>query len=382
MKRLTLIIFILLLGGCYNYKELNDLAIISGMGIDKDNDNFILTIQIINTEKDGILSDSSQTKFITYKGEGKTLEEAYRNIIKNMPKQIYPDSMQIIVINEDVLSNLDDILDMFFRKTEFDKQFYTLISKDKANDILNVVTNIEQINSKKIKDGLILNSNYLGTSRIVTYEDILMKYLNNKIDIAIPSIYIENNSNESNNLNNIEKTDNNTSLKLGRIAIFEKNKLVGYLSNEESIDYNILTNNISNTIISIPYNNGYTILELNNIKSNIKLIKNTNNIDIKIKANASIAEITSDIDLENISEFNKINILANQYLENRILSTLETLKKYNSDILGIEDLYYKRNNAYYKKMDFYLSNINININSNINVSSKGNTIKVIKNENQ
>ena len=39
-KKIILVIFIFLLTGCYDYKELNDLAIISTIGIDKDKDDY------------------------------------------------------------------------------------------------------------------------------------------------------------------------------------------------------------------------------------------------------------------------------------------------------------------------------------------------------
>ena len=54
MKKFVLIIitlFILLISsGCYNYKEINDMAIVSSIGIDKDNknDKYTVSAQIMN----------------------------------------------------------------------------------------------------------------------------------------------------------------------------------------------------------------------------------------------------------------------------------------------------------------------------------------------
>ena len=57
MKKFVLIIitlFILLISsGCYNYKEINDMAIVSSIGIDKDNknDKYIVSAQIMNSKE-------------------------------------------------------------------------------------------------------------------------------------------------------------------------------------------------------------------------------------------------------------------------------------------------------------------------------------------
>ena len=40
MKKIILIIFIVLLTGCYDYRELNDIAIISGVGISKEDNEY------------------------------------------------------------------------------------------------------------------------------------------------------------------------------------------------------------------------------------------------------------------------------------------------------------------------------------------------------
>lgn len=52
MKRLLLGVFIILiLTGCWNRRELNEMAITYGLGIDKDGDDFVVTAQVINPEQ-------------------------------------------------------------------------------------------------------------------------------------------------------------------------------------------------------------------------------------------------------------------------------------------------------------------------------------------
>ena len=54
MKKLLILLIIpFILSGCYDYNELNDLAIISGIGIDYENEEYIVTYEILSTKKEG-----------------------------------------------------------------------------------------------------------------------------------------------------------------------------------------------------------------------------------------------------------------------------------------------------------------------------------------
>ena len=50
-KIYIIIVFSCLLTGCYNYREINNLAITSAVAIDKIDDEFEITVQVINTKK-------------------------------------------------------------------------------------------------------------------------------------------------------------------------------------------------------------------------------------------------------------------------------------------------------------------------------------------
>ena len=47
MKKILLVLMCLMMCGCYDYKELNQISIIGGIGIDYDNE-YIVSLEIIN----------------------------------------------------------------------------------------------------------------------------------------------------------------------------------------------------------------------------------------------------------------------------------------------------------------------------------------------
>ena len=50
IKKILVIITILLLTGCYDNKELNNIAILSAVEINKIDNNFIINAQIVNPQ--------------------------------------------------------------------------------------------------------------------------------------------------------------------------------------------------------------------------------------------------------------------------------------------------------------------------------------------
>ena len=119
LKYLILLIVPLLLTGCYNYQELNDLAITTGMSIDYDKETkqFKVIAQVINPVKEQDAKSSTETSFINYTSKGKSLREAIRTIILDSPKRLYGSQLQILILSENVLDEkLPDIIDFFIRE--------------------------------------------------------------------------------------------------------------------------------------------------------------------------------------------------------------------------------------------------------------------------
>ena len=59
MKKYIIIFFSIFLVGCQNYRELNNSAIVSAIGIDTENNSYKVSTQIVNTEK----SNDEQEKY-------------------------------------------------------------------------------------------------------------------------------------------------------------------------------------------------------------------------------------------------------------------------------------------------------------------------------
>ena len=166
MKKLLLILITLtFLTGCYNYRELNDLAIVTAVSISKEKDNYNIAVQVVNPKKDQDTSSSNEPDFIVYKSKGKTLQAAFESLVKESPKRMYKTQMQILIIDEKMAkNNIKEVFEYLARDPEIRNEFNVLIGK--SDNILETPTPLDNLSSQNILDSLKASSKYLGNTNL------------------------------------------------------------------------------------------------------------------------------------------------------------------------------------------------------------------------
>ena len=387
MRKLFLIFPLLfILTGCYNYHELNDLAIVSAMSISKSNDSYHIAIQVVNTVKEQDATSSDEPSFITYKASGKSLQKAFSNIIKDTPKKIYGNQMQLLIIDEGLArEGISDILDFLARDPNIRNEFYVAIGRDK--DILDVLTPLDNVSGKNILDKLKASNEDLGIANMVTFNDLIANFQNKNIEVALPTIKIEGNRSEDDVKSDLEESFPDKRIVISNLSIFKNNKLLGYLNERESLAYNFIMDNITHAIIVNKYkNSSYIALELINSKTKKDIDIKNKLVKINIKGKASITESNYNINLTNEENIKKIEKDLNKNIEKIIKESIDNnASKYSSDIYGFKEMCYKSSPKYYKKVykewdkDLF-NNIKVKVKSDIEIVEQGNLLGGIKHE--
>jgi len=383
-KKILLILIIFLLTGCYDHKELNTIAILTATEINKTDDEYVINAQVVNPQSPD-KTITVQAPFIIYTGKGKTIQEAYRQIKLQSSRYLYPNHLQIIIINEKIAKeDITQIIDFYLRNPAFRTEFNVLIGKN--DNILNITTPIDIISSSSILESLETSNKYLGITNLVTFNELTSMYLNPNQEITLPSIEAVNYEEKSDTKENTESTKVNSMYKLSTIAVFKDNKLKGYLTEEESITYNLLLNNTKNTIITYEcQKNKYINLET--IKTESKISTKNNEITIELNISGNINESTCNTNLKNIKEMKKTEENIANYLKNQIKKDIDNIRKnYNSDIFGLLEIIYKKdyNNYQLIKDTWYKNtyqNIKINIKPTVKIIGIGNVSEGINEKN-
>lgn len=110
MKKILIIILILI--GAYlfkvpEYRELNDIAIIEGIAVDYDGNNYKLYLREVIPIK-GDQGIDYEYKY--YEGVSSSLEDSYEEVLSNTKKKLYLKRCKFLVTN---MYSSDDIIDIF-----------------------------------------------------------------------------------------------------------------------------------------------------------------------------------------------------------------------------------------------------------------------------
>lgn len=374
-KKILLIFLMLLLTGCYDKKELNEIGVMSATEINKIDNEFIVNVQVVNPQSPD-KTTNVQAPFIMYTGKGRTIHEAYRDIKKQSSRFLYPNHMEILIINEKLAKeDVSQIIDFYLRIPDIRTEFNVLIGKD--DDILNVTSPIDDISATSILNTMKTNNKYLGITNLITFNEFANMSINKNLEIILPSIKLTEKTEESEKTENTESTTIKSLYDLDTLAVFKDNKLEGYLTRTESIVYNVIKNKTKIVLINYECEKEkYITIEATDIKSNID-IKN-NEINISMKMSGNINENMCNINLTKENEIKNLQKQLENYIKELSIESIDNIRKeYKTDVFGFLDIIYKTDYNMYKKIkntwyDETYQNIKINIKPKITLIGKGN----------
>jgi spore germination protein KC len=350
-KKLILIIFILgLTTGCYDYIELNNLAIVSGISIDYYDDEFHVAFEILNTKNRE--ENSNEEKVYIATGSGSTITDAFFDTSLSIAKTTYVAHLKTVIIDEEVARNhTEEIIDFLIRDNYIRNIFYLVMARDTtAYEVLTCTDTNNPVSSSAIKD-LIESVYYVNNiSSKLNFEKFVVNIIDEYKDTYISSIEIENET-----------------LKLGPIAVFKDYNMQGYLTENESATFNILSNATEENHFTITCpndtDNFITFSSYASPKSSIQV--NSNKATIKSEIEVRIIENHCNMDFKDTNTYLELQESLESSLKKDMKKLINTLINYNSDSLAINHTYYEKNKKGidFKSLDYeYKTKVYINRN--------------------
>lgn len=383
MKRIKFLILLLpLLSGCYNYRELNELGITTAVSIDYKDNNFYVIAEVINPIKQQDASSSNNSPFVNYNSSSSSLQDAFRKVVLESPRQLYAAQLEIIVLSEEVVNNhLEEVLEYFARDPESRTEIKIIVAKtEDSTKAITLQTLLTSLSSSNIIKSLDLQSKVLGMSYPVTLNELLNMYIDPYLEVVLPSMTLYGNYEIGDEKENITTSSPKAIVKIDGSTITKDNKILGYLDLEESKILNLINGKLKETIIKMNYYDGYIIFEPNRIKVSRELDIKNNIIKINISGYSKTKEIQSNINLKDPKEVKKLNKALNMELEKKITDTFNSIReKYDTDVFGFQELYYRTNYKYFKENctnwyeDIY-PKIKLEVKANVRLYEKGSTL--------
>lgn len=375
IKRLISVVLIIgiciPLSGCWNYRGLNKVSIVTGVAIDRntENNNYQLTIETIDVSSAG---KEGTGKSQLVEGEGKTIFEAVRNAKKRLVKKLYVSDVKVIVISNQIArqEGIKSSLDWFIRDAETRETAIPIISQEQtAKEILAAGGVDDKIISEELEK--IIDSDRKITAsakKIASYQTFNILQSGKETALVLPAVHCTSNKDKK-------------VVELNGTAVFKEDKLQGYLSPEETRYYLFAVDEIAGGIMTFPLNqNNQDNLALeiskNKTKKSYSYDGNRLKVFLDINTTAKLGEVNFDVD---ILEKNNIEEIKSAFTS-AFMQRVETVIKkgqieFNCDIFGVGTMIHKSDPALWYKLkenwDYYIQTMEVEIRPEVVIVNTG-----------
>lgn len=353
-----LILFLIVSTGCWNRRELNDLAIEVAMGIDKSGDQYQITSQVVDpgevAAKEG---GGARTPVITYQAKGDNPFEARRKMTTISPRKIYASHIRVVVIGEELAKEgIGDVLDYLSRDHEHRTDFFIIVAKDtSAEKVLKILTPLEKIPANKLYTSLESSEKAWAPTSGVTLDELISDIVSTGKHPVLTGLQVKGEQKIGESRENVEEIGTPAQLQYSGIGVFKNDKLIDWLNEEESKGYNYIIDNVKSTVghVACP-NGGSLVLELMNSQTNVKgKVKNGNpQIDITISIENNVGAVQCQIDLMKTKTIAELEKRAEQKVKSIIEQTINQVQEeYQVDIFGFGEAIHRADPKVWKKIE-------------------------------
>jgi Ger(x)C family germination protein len=368
--KMSMCIFIVMtLSACWSARELNDIAIVMGVGIDKAKElnELDMTVQVVDpTQIKGGAKDSTgnggrKEAFINLENTGITISEALKGINRKLDRELFFSDNQIIVIGKSLAEEgIGKKLDFFLRHRETRLLVWVLVSKETAREVLDISPKIESISANNIAE-LIKIEKENSQITAVNLKDFSAKLMSKTTAPVAPMIEVV--TEKSGSIVYIAET-----------AVFKKDKMIGKLDNKETKGYLWITNEVKRGIIELAVPNINEVVSLETTRSKSKITPKMKDgkivFNIEIKEEGDLADQLSIENLAKPAAFEKLEKSKAASIKNEIMAAVKRAKELNADIFGFGDKVHQHYPKEWKKLQYEWDKIFPEVEVEVKVEAK------------
>ncbi len=318
------------LSGCWNYTEIDDMSIVAGVAIDKNEkeNNLQLTVEMVDTQGE---TQQSQASFKMISLTGNTMFDIVRNMISLVGKKLFWSHAKVIILGEEVARDgLIKVIDWYSRDTETRADVFLFVSSEKnARSILDLNSVTKTIISYELAQ-MMKDETFISTAPVVEIWDFIDKVETSGNEAVAPLIYI--------NEENDQKSE-----RVNGTAVFVKDRMVGKLDGEETKYTLFAKNKIKGGVLKVENAQGIPTYSLeilsNRTKVRPKWVDGRIELQIHTVTHTGLDEAMSSKGLAGEESIQIIEKRASEALQQNILSVIRKVQRdYHADIFGFGEV--------------------------------------------
>lgn len=345
MKKLRLIVIFCaaaaLLAGCWNYREVESLTIVSAMAVDKGRDGYKyhLTFQYLYMST----GSGGETHAELLESDGDTIFDAVRNAITQSRSTLFFCDCKTVILSREIAEEgISPVLDWFDRNVEARITTRLLVCTDNdAGEILKHRADQDEITGFTIARMITSSVNNLGKLPDVQLFELNTLLANEGVEPVLPSIALR-------------VSDTDTLPELQGMAVFKRDRLLGFLDDIDSRYVLAASGQIFGGVIltDVDGQGGNIALDIeeNSIDLSFSLVDGAPRMGLHVKTLTNLAEENTADSIVKKLGIEKVQEIAAQSEQQKIQSVIwKVQNQYDSDIFGFGDYVRRTNPAYWKE---------------------------------
>jgi spore germination protein KC len=344
----------MLLTGCWDRKELNQIGIAMAIGLDKSEDGKIqLTSQIVRPSAMEKKGGGNQPPYELVISSGDTIFEAIRHTVKEFDRRSFFSHIKVIVVGEDFArEGLGETIDFITRSHELRKTTLLVVaSGSKASEVIGIKHGLDKIQANYM-EGILKNQKVESSSAVSRVIDFIKTMPGegiNPVTGVFKLVDVMGVSSEGN------EPEVHKGLKLTGSAVYKKDKLAGFLDNNDALGLNIITGKCKKVTINVKAPNNSTVaIELIRTKCTIVPLikKGKTSFKVVIKAEGNLTEVEGSIDISNQQVFDSIDREFAKHLKSITEDCIKKVQyEMKTDVLGFGRAIEIKHPKYWKKIE-------------------------------
>ncbi len=379
---LTLTVILLVTSGCWSAREIDELAFIMAIGVDKaeSGEGLEVSFRIVNPSQvvsgeSGGGQNTGETSFPVMV-QAVSVVEAFDRLRERLPRRPFLSHIQLVIVGEELAKEgIGGILDYLERSEETRRSVNILVAKGgRASKIFEQARPPLLSRSGLAAEGLLRQAPDVGHAPQVILGDLMYTMQSGRMDPVVGVItIIESNSPSTQSLP--------AQVRLSGGALFRNDRLLAYLDEQEVAVLLAVTNELRRTTLSLTGEKGILAgVRLRHVMGKVDVVSTDPprfaiNLDfegILVQANA-----TAD---NNVAEFlTSTSRDVETLLENRTKALVQHLQSLGSDALGFAETLYRTKPVVWRRVssdwESLYRTLEVDVNVDVKILSSGNVTR-------
>ena len=370
--------------GCANSNkvEINDLALVMVVGIDKGEENpnnILVTVQVaLPANARGSTGSPTGTglgePIWTATGEGKSIFEAIRNIGRYSSRRLFWAHNQAIIISEEFArkEGITDIIDFFTRNNQLRMRTWVLVTPKKAKDLVATKTGLEVIPGESL-DKLFRYNEIIAEAPKTDMRLLTAAYMSESSHPVLAKVDIKDRGISSEKAGEFGSTPQ---VELSGTAVFNRAKMIGWLNTKESRGLLCFIEGFDSAVIPLECPSDRTKPVSVELKDNqFKVTPHYENgkvsFDINVTTYGELVELGCSTNYENSVIMAKLEEQLRKELKSNIRDVIKKAQKeYKIDFIKLGETFNNRYPSEWKQLRDQWEEIFPTIDVAINVDAK------------